>query len=418
MPIISLPYGKSKISGRIANEDMTILLPQITPRAKEEEIIKASLANPLASLPLHQLAENRKKAVIIISDSSRPVPSFRFLPYVVKELEQGGLKASQITIIVARGTHRALTAEEIKELVGEETFSRVDCLSSCPEEKDHAYLGQTSLGTPIKVFLPILEADLKIVTGNLDFHHLMGFSGGFKGLFIAAASKDSISANHGLSLRFSTHSGELKSNPVRKDMEEFIQKVGVDFIFNVILDYQHRIIEAFAGDPYQAHERGCQRLSSLLQVEVEKPADIIITSPGGFPKDVNLYQTVKTLQNALTLIKPGGVIVLAAQCPEDYGNPILAHWVEKLGTGKAVLEKLDNNFVLGGHKLKYITGVINKAQVKMITDLPASILNKLQIEKQPNLQEAIDSTLVQFPHKNPRIILMPYGGFILPKLKK
>lgn len=419
MSKIVLPYGDSFLEVQLPNQQSySLLLPKVSSSKTEKEIITESLAKPFNSTPLYHLAQNKKKAVIIISDNSRPVPSSLFLPYLINELKKGGLEEKQITIIIARGTHRALTEKEIRDLVGEEIYANITCLNSCPQKDDHIYLGETRLGTPVWVFRPILEADLKVVTGNLDFHRLTGFSAGVKGLFLAAAPKDSIAHNHSLSLEFKISPGELEGNPIRKDMEEFAKMAGVDFIFNVIVDYQHRILAAFAGDPIKAHQEGCQRLASLFQVNIKSPADLVIVSPGGSPKDINLYQAVKALQNALTIVRPRGIIVLAAQCLEDCGNPTLAHLIEELGAGEKAQNRLSRDFILGGHKLKIISEAIKKASIKIVTDLPDSIVQKLQFEKFSNLQEAIDSSLdsLRLHKENPQVIVFPYGGFVLPKL--
>lgn len=410
MSIIALPFGNTLLTAQLDKKHL-LLLPSLPVARPEKTIIEESLAKPIRSLPLSNLARNKRKGIIVISDNSRPVPSSRFLPSLLKELEKGGLK--EIALVIARGTHRRLTAKEIQGLVGSAVYNNFPCFSSCPEEEDHLYLGQTTFGNPIKVFRPILEADLKIVTGNLDFHRMLGFSGGIKGLFLAAASQESIAHNHSLSLQFTTTPGVL-DNPIRQDMEEFVQKIGVDFLFNVVVNYQHQIIAAFAGHPLKAHQAGCEKLKKIFRVEVESPVDVIITSPGGSPKDLNLYQAVKTLQNALAIIKPGGTIILAAQCPEGCGHPLLAHWAEKAGV-KGV-KKLETNFILGAHKLKYIAEIVAKAKVKMITDLPKTLLQNLQIEKYASLQEAIDSTMQEIPQGT--VLVMPYGGFLLPELKK
>lgn len=418
---IKLPYGLTFIEASLpelnTQLNISFLLPELRGGVNEEQVIRESLAYPLGSLPLSQLAVNKKKGVIIVSDNSRPVPSHRFLPYLVDELKKGGMLPSQLTIVVARGAHRALTEKEIVDLVGEDIYKNIPCINSSPECNNHIYLGKTSLGTSIWVFRPIWEADLKIVTGNLDFHRLTGFSAGIKGVFLGAVAEESIVHNHGLSLKYQTTPGQLGNNPIRKDMEEFAQVVGVDFLFNVIVGYEHQIIGAFAGDPLLAHQEGCRQLAELFQVEVEQPADLIITSPGGFPKDINLYQTVKTLQNAIYILKPGGTIILAAQCPEGYGNPTLAYWTEKYGANQQVQQQLEKEFILGAHKLSYFAKITEQAKVKMVTDLPDDLLRKLRIKKCLNLSEAIEDTCLSFDSKlSPKVVVAPYGGFILPQL--
>jgi nickel-dependent lactate racemase len=214
-----------------------------------------------------------------------------------------------------------------------------------------------------------------------------------------------------------SHAGSSDDNPVRKDLEEALNYCPVDFILNVVLNEKKEIVYAVAGDVIKAHRKGAQFLDEFYLSRIEQPADIVIVSQGGFPKDLNLYQTQKALDNAQHAVRENGIIILVGACNEGLGDDVFSQWILSASSPSAIIERLRKGFVLGGHKAAAIALVLQKADIYLVSEMSESLVNEMFMKPFSTVQEAYDSALKTLGNQS-KVIVMPFGGSTLPKVIK
>ncbi|MGI6678294.1 MAG: nickel-dependent lactate racemase [Dehalobacterium sp.] len=417
MESISLGYGNGFQTVQTAPENLLgCLRPQYEPsKVSAREIIKEALANPIGTEPLGKIVTKGDQIVIIISDITRPCPSSILLPPVLDELNQAGIRDQDITIVSALGVHRPHTVAEMKKLVGPQVYERINCIDSYGEEGDFIQVGESSIGTPFQVFRPVVEATKRICLGNIDYHYFAGYSGGVKALVPGVCTRATIQANHRMMLHPKAKVGIIEGNPVRRDMEEVIDHLSIDFILNVVLDEEKNLMAAVAGDFIHAHRAGCKILDQAYRLPIRELADIVITSPHGFPKDINIYQAQKALDNARWAAKPGGIIILVAECGEGLGESTFSRWIEEANSPQDVLTRIADDFQLGGHKAAAIADMAEQFQIFLVSALPAKTAQKLFMTPFQDVNQALQEAL-RIKGREAKVWVMPTGGTTLPQL--
>ncbi len=412
----SLGFGKRQVKVDLSDaKSINVLKPnKVTVSMTGEEEVKRALLEPIASPRLKDLVKEGEKIVIITSDITRPMPSKIVLPYVLQELYLAQVRDEDIKIVFALGSHRKHTEEEKKYLVGEEIYTRIECLDI--DSNDCVKIGTTSAGTPVNIFRPVVEADKRICLGNIEYHYFAGYSGGAKAIMPGVSNNEAIQVNHRMMVQEEAKAGALEHNPVREDIEEVAQLISLDFIVNVVLDEGKNIIKAVAGHYLTAHRAGCRFLDKLYKVEIPEPADIVVVSPGGYPKDINLYQAQKALDNAQHAVKKDGIIILVASCKEGLGNKTFERWMVTSSSPEEMISNIQKNFQLGGHKAAAIAMVLQKAQVFLVSELEETFVKNIFLESFYDVEEALQEALSQQGHEA-KIIIMPYGGSTLPTIK-
>ncbi len=411
-----LKFAKKTLPLEIADDRiMSVLLPpeDITvPNANEE--IKRAMQNPIGSDRLKNIVKKGEKIAIITSDITRPCPSYVMLPSVLEELEEAGIEKKDIVIIFALGTHRKHTMEEIETLVGKEIAENYSCIDS--DINNCIEVGTSSTGTPFDVFAPVVQADKRICLGNIEYHYFAGYSGGDKAIIPGVATPRCIQANHRMMIEPKACTGNIDDNPVRADIEELEKYLSVDFILNVILGSKKEVLKAVAGDHIKAHREGCKFLDTLYKFPLEKAADIVVVSAGGFPKDINMYQAQKALDNARYAVKEGGVIILVASCYELYGSKTFEKWVVNSTSPDQIVKDIHANFELGGHKAAAIALTLQKAKVLCVSDMPEDVSKKLFFEPCADVQGAL-ARADEICGAGAKVLVMPIGGSTLPIVK-
>ncbi|MFD0679968.1 MULTISPECIES: nickel-dependent lactate racemase [unclassified Paenibacillus] len=372
-----------------------------------------ALSKPIGTPQLHELAVGKRNAVILISDGTRLCPSYIMLPPILQELRAGGILDDEIDIIIALGLHRKHTKEEMRQLVGEEVFSRIRVHNHSSSDEDCIRLGITSAGTPIEINRLAVQADLRIVMGNIEPHAMAGISGGVKALVPGIASQACIEHNHSLSMRFQTQAGCM-DNPIHRDMEEALKFIGIDFLLNVVVDHNRHVIGATAGHVIDAHKAGAALAKEHFLVKVNKTYDVVVVSPGGHPKDLQLYQAIKSLRNAASITKLGGTILLIAECSEMFGNGIFQYWIETMKSREHMVSKLKQQFVLGAHKVLHLDEVLSKHRIYLYSSLPRPIVGLLGLEPVDDLQSTYNQITEPKTEYIPEIAIMPYGSLTYP----
>jgi len=386
------------------------------PDARAE--VERALKEPIGSRRLCEIAKPEHKVAIVVDDATRPAPSHVMVPPILDELGNAGVKDENITIIFGCGTHRAVTGEEAVRLLGEGVLKRVRAISHDCKAQDLVYVGTTpKYGTKVYLNRVFAEADLKILTGDICFHYYAGYGGGRKSVLPGVAGEETIKANHAMLLHPNARTGVLDGNPVHEDMVEAARLAKVDFILNVVLNSKGEIVGAFAGDMEQAFHEGVKLVDEMYRIPVDRRADIVVVSPGGYPADVNLFQAYKGVDSALEVVKRGGVIILAAECPEGHGNQVFYDWMVKFKDLKAVEREIRRNFVLGGHKAYYLMKALQKAQIILVSAMPDYYtVNVFRLKTARTVNEALNEAF-KIVGENAKVWVMPYGNFTLPEVR-
>lgn len=376
-----------------------------------EAEVKRALENPIGTKRLFQLVKPGEKIVIITSDITRPMPSKVALPPVIEELRQAGVAEEDITVVFALGSHRKHTEDEKKYLLGENLYERISSVDS--DMNDCVRMGMSANGTPIDIFSVVAKADRRICMGNIEFHYFAGYSGGSKAIMPGVSSRAAIQANHSGMVRIEAKAGAIDDNPVRIDIEEVTNYVPIDFILNVVLDEKKTIIKAVAGHHKLAHREGCAFLDKLYKVQIPQKADIVITTPGGYPKDINLYQAQKALDNSKHAVRDGGIIILLASCSEGLGEEVFEKWYMEANKPQDLIVRIKKDFELGGHKAAAIALVLEKAKIFIVSDFEQEFARKLFMEPFEDMDSALQAAFSELG-KEAKVLLMPYGGSTLP----
>ncbi len=415
-----LPYGKTEICVRVPTRNFLGSIEpqekQAAPEAKAE--VERALKGPIGSGKLGELVKPEHRVVIVVDDATRLSPSRAMVVPLLDELNAAGVKNDSVTVIFACGTHRAVTSEEARLLLGEEVLNRVKAISHDCRAQDLVDVGTTRKhGTKVLLNRVFVEADFRILTGDVGFHYYAGYGGGRKSVLPGVAGEESVKHNHSLLFDSGATTGSLEGNPVHEDMVEAAKLGKVDFTVNVVANGKGEIVRAFAGDIDQVFAEGVKLVDEMFRVSVDRRADIVVASSGGNPLDVDLFQAFKAVDHALEVVKRGGVIVLVAECPEGHGNQSFYDWMSKYSDLKVVEREIKRNFVVGGHRAYYLLKALQNHRIILVSSMPdfyATNVFKLKTARAVNdgLEEAFNIV-----GRNVRVWTMPYGNFTLPEVK-
>jgi len=415
---LKLKYGNNKIIFNLADKNIAGVLsasktiPLENPAFKLERLLE----KPINTDSLDQLIKIKKakKILIIVNDITRPTPYDVILPPLLTKLEQAGVKKENIIFLIATGAHRGNTmAENLaifgKELVSSYHFNNHSC------DDDLVDLGRLASGNRLFVNSMIKKVDFIITTGVIVPHYIAGFSGGRKSILPGVCGKGTIENNHAHMIHPNAVTGNLTENPVHEEMTEAAKRVGVDFNINVITNEDGNIIDIVAGELSSSWDRGVRICKNTYFAPIKEKADLVIVSAGGYPKDINVYQAQKALDNAYQAVNPGGTIVLVAECKEGLGNKIFEKWIEEANSIEDVERRLKKRFVLGGHKAYAIAKVAKEVETILISSLREEKVKKLFMKPVKDIDSAID--YVRKKHGNDfKSYIIPSGNTVVPSM--
>ena len=413
-----LPYGESTVKVELPEKGF---VGEYHPQRQsitdsENALVEKALNHPVGTERVEQLVKPGQKVVIVTSDLTRPCPSDVLLPHVIDRLNKAGVNDEDITIVIALGLHRKMTEDELQKAVGKSIYERIRVLNH--DVDNTVYVGTTTRGTRVEFFRPVVEADFRICLGNVEFHYFAGFSGGAKAILPGVASAKTIRQNHSHMMEDGAEAASIYDNPVRMDIEEGVSFLGIDFVLNVVVDEHHRVIDAASGDWIKAHRILAERLEKSGLVPIEEPLDIVIVSAGGYPKDINLYQAQKAIDNCAGVLKPGGRMILFAECPEKYGSKTFKEWITSGKKPAELVEGLKENFVLGGHKAAAISKVVLKtSEIFLVTNKEFAEEKLVGIRCFDNPTEAVKEAFGE-KGMNAKYAVFPLGASTLPKIKR
>lgn len=318
--LIEFGYGNTVQAVEVPEKNLlaTLKANPIEHKFNGVTAVEQALQNPIGTKRLSEHDLAGKKIAIVTSDISRPLPSWDIIPSLLDELYEAGATPENITVVLALGSHREHTEDEKRHLVGDRCFEETTVVDSDPTNV--VSLGKTKAGTPADFDRRVAEADFRIALGNVEFHYFAGYSGGYKALMPGVSTPLAIQANHSMMTHPKSVAGNMIGNPVRDDINEAGSKLGLNFIVNVVLDEHKNIVFGAAGDVFEAHKCAVEYLDKMYRCPIPEKADIVLVSQGGAPKDANLYQVQKALENAKYAVKDGGTIILIGACNEGLGS--------------------------------------------------------------------------------------------------
>jgi nickel-dependent lactate racemase len=419
MPQYTLPYGKTQLTFSLpAGLNVTVLAPAEVPAAADPlAAVSRALDNPVGPRTLADFT-GAKSAAIAVNDKTRPVPHHHLLPPLLARLEALGLPPQAITLIIATGTHAPMPPAEYPQVLPADILARYPVIChDASNQADQVYMGQTERGTPVWVNRHFAKADLRLVLGNLEPHQFVGFSGGVKSAVIGLGGKETINKNHALMAHPHSALARYDDNPARQDVEEMGRMMGVHFALNAILNDHKQIVEAIAGEPVAVMQAGIPRVRQLYQVRVPQPFDLLIVSPGGHPKDINVYQAQKGLAHAVMVARPGAAVILAAACPEGSGSDKYEQWMSGKQSYQDVFDHFEaEGFRVGPHKAFQIARDASQVQLQVVSHMPAALTQKLLLNRAAGLDEALRLALPHLPARA-RIGIMPLANATIPLLE-
>lgn len=382
--------------------------------------LEQALDAPTAGLPLAELARGKKSAAISVCDITRPAPNRLVLPPVLERLERAGISRDNVTVLIATGLHREATEAEIAEIVGPELYGKVRVENHRARELgEQRFLGSTAAGTPVYIDERFMSADLHITLGFIEPHLMLGFSGGRKLIAPGLAGQDTIKVIH--SPKFMrdarTHEGSVADNPLHRELLEIAGMARHDFMVDVALTRNREIAAVFAGEPRQAHSAGMEFVARVMLEQLPEPVDAVITSCAGYPLDLTFYQALKGVTAAQHIVKPGGRILLIAECAEGPGAREFCDLLKRTASDAEFLQSIEQAPVIVDQwQLEKFAMVTRKAEVIFYTPgLPQEFHSKLWGKICADPATALAALTEGLP-EGAKVALMPEGPYVLAKV--
>jgi nickel-dependent lactate racemase len=418
-----IPYGKKEIEVRIPKKNyLATLMPQYRPGAEDEAgEIRRALDNPIGTKRLREIARGKKSAVIVVNDITRPTATYRLLPPLLEELREAGIGDKQIFFLVATGTHRDNTREELEGMLGKEIMERFRVLNHhCQDESIMVDLGKTRDGIPVFINRLFWEAEVKILTATIAPHQAAGFSGGRKSLLPGLASITTLKQHHGYSCRPDKPAmGWVEGNMFHENALEAAKMAGTDFILNTVQNHRKEITDVVAGDVEKAWLEGVKISRQIFEVKVPHTVEIVITTPGGYPKDIDLYQSQKSMAAAEMLVKEGGTVILPAECKDGVGARGFYEWMSAASCPQDVIDRfIREGYSIGSSKAWLFSRCLKRAEVIVVTTcIDDQTLQKMFAKRADSIEEAVRMALARHGEKA-QIVLMRNGSDIIPRFER
>lgn len=320
----TLLYGKEGLTIQVPNHSFITEPSHMSGVQDERKAVQEALRDPIGTLPLREMVKSSDQVAIVISDITRPTPNHLLVPLLIEELNHVPLE--NFVIINGTGTHRDQTREEFIQMLGEWVVENIRIVNNqCHNDEQLVKVGESTFGCDVYLNKDYVESDFRIVTGFIEPHFFAGFSGGPKGIMPGIAGIETIMTFHNARMIGDAKStwGNMVNNPVQDMTREINRMCTPDFMLNVTLNRDKKITAVFAGELYEAHDRGCEFVKEHAMIRCDERFDVVITSNSGYPLDQNLYQAVKGMSAAHKIVKKGGTIIIASECSDglpSHGN--------------------------------------------------------------------------------------------------
>lgn len=349
--------------------------------------------------------------LFIVNDGTRPTPTARLLVYLNEKYK---IFEYDIQFMVATGTHRAPTEEELEFVFGpylKEISNRLIIHNA--KTSPCVHLGRTSRGTPVDINEEVLKAEKIVIITSVEPHYFAGFTGGRKSILPGVSGFDTIEQNHSNHFLPGAEVLELEENPIHNDMVEAVEMLNKDiFALNAVLDKNGEIDSVETGEIGQSFHNAARQAKELFAVSVKEKVDIVVTA-APYPMDVDLYQAQKALENGKRALKDDGIIILISRCREGVGDSTFLELLSSSTDPSEIVKKAREDYKLGYHKADKLAKLAERANIWGVTDLPPELVEKAHVKPFSNIQSAVDKALSLRPGK---ILFLPEGSVTVPRI--
>ncbi|MED1472087.1 nickel-dependent lactate racemase [Bacillus salipaludis] len=417
----NLLYGQNGLEVEVSDSAFIVEPNHLPGLENDIEALKEALKNPIGTAPLKEMVKASDKVAIVISDITRPTPNHKMVPVLIEELDH--VPIENFVIINGTGTHRDQTREEFVQMLGDWVVDNVRIINNqCHDKETLRNLGKSKFGCDVYLNKEYVEADFRIVTGFIEPHFFAGFSGGPKGIMPGIAGIETIMTFHNARMIGDARStwGNMQDNPVQEMTREINRMCKPNFMLNVTLNREKEITSVFAGELYEAHDKGCEFVKEHAMIKCEDRFDVVITSNSGYPLDQNLYQAVKGMSAAHKIVKQGGTIIVASECSDglpSHGN--YSKIFELADSPQALLDLInDSNF-----KMFDQWQVQKQAVTQVWADIYVySMLTDEQVEgamlkPTHNIEQTLEE-LKKTYGENMSIAVLPLGPLTIPYVEE
>jgi len=415
---VKLPYGKTQVEVKIP-DGATVAHPRELPRVADVDAeIRRAMAAPIGRPPLREVAAGKQDAVVVINDITRPAPSREMLTAILEELRLVGIPETAVTVVIATGNHRPNTSDEIARMIGDDFARRLRVINhACEDDSALTRVSAPGVDIPIRVNSHVAKASLKILTGLIAPHQAAGFSGGRKSLTPGVAALETIAKQHSFPIRpYDPAMGRMKGNPFHEVAITVARTVGIDFIVNVVKNCRGEVVHAVAGHVEAAHEAGVAICEKSWVTTFPRKYDLVIVTPGGFPRDIDLHQAQKAMSTAELVAADGGVIVLIAECADGIGK--FAAWLKGAKSPQDVIERFKREGFTREHSSKAFMcarALAKHPVVVACSGIPQEDMEAMFFRYARSPQEAVDSA-VELKGGDPSVLVLPYAVDCMPKI--
>jgi nickel-dependent lactate racemase len=418
-----IPCGKNFVSIQIPDNVpvQQVESRRIAPVPDVRRAVEESLNRPIGTSPLHELVKPGQTVALVVTDITRQLPEEIILPLLLRELETGGIRKRDITAVVATGTHRPNTPEELHKKFGD-VVNDISFINHDPyDPKGLVELGASSSGIPLVFNRAVAEADIRISTGVIEPHLFAGYSGGVKSIAVGVAGEKTIAATHNYEMLQQTRLGIVEGNEFRRFLTEATRAVGLHFVVNVVQTGNKEVVKVVAGDPVEAFNEGVKMARHLYEVNIDQPGEIVVSGVS-YPKSRDLYQATRAANVVVfgpqPVVSKGGIILIPAPCEDGCGHPGYCTIMKRSEDADDVIAiSREEGFAPGEQKALILAWILKQARIVM-TDcsLPEETLREIHLESGPTLQEALNQELKRNPKAS--VVLIPDGLLTLPIVKK
>lgn len=412
---VSLLCGEGVVTVEIPERVRVLEMKPMDPLPDPSGEVYRCLENPIESPPLSMLARGRQNACVVISDFTRPVPNQVILPPLLRTLEEAGIPREKITLLVATGMHRPNLGDELAALVGRDIMNHYTIVNHyCRDPGSFRKIDEIDTA-PIEINPHYLDADLKILTGLIEPHFYAGYSGGRKAILPGISSFETMKFMH--SYKMIDHPNVtnclLEGNPFHEYGIRVAERVGADFILNVVINKERQTAGVFAGHYNQAHLAGCAMVADHAIVELDRPADLVITSGGGYPLDATFYQISKALICAKDILTKGGTILVVCECREGLGSLEFCGILNTVCSPREFFEGYcdPDNFVIDQWCAQNIYQALDHAGKVYVYSpgLSDGDINQMGMSRVEDIQSTVDELLKS--HQHP--VAVPDGPYVV-----
>lgn len=416
---VALPYGETYLEADIS--DAAVVLPNIRsgPRVVDarKEILRA-LEYPIDSPRLRSLVRHGDRIAVVVNDATRPTPTAMMLEGILAEISHAGVSYDNVTVVVATGSHRPATTTELEKILGAASGKVAVVNHDCKRDELLQHLGTTPTGLPIYVNRLVSGSDLVVLTGTIAPHHSAGFSGGRKSVIPGVAGNDTLRRHHSFPYRPEIPvMGKIEKNPFHEEAAYAARMLPKTFLLNVVQDGGHRVLAAVAGHLDRAFLKGADECRRFLEVVLPEKVDITVASPGGFPRDINLWQAQKAVAAAEMVTKEGGTIIVPAECRQGTGGETFARWLREASTPDEVIERFNREgFAEGSSKAWMFARALKRFNIIFVTQgIPAKDLRSMFLGHADTIGLALDMAKSRLG-RTASVAVLPYGSDVIPTI--